>query len=102
VSWTTADPEYWLALREAEDLMKAIRDEMIITSFQTGGRPKEVSLSCALIIALTGNALLNWLLSRHQKQREACAATVQEIIQVTENLGEEDYRFMETIVGVLS
>ncbi|PCH38214.1 hypothetical protein WOLCODRAFT_136105 [Wolfiporia cocos MD-104 SS10] len=91
--------DYWDLLEEVSDHIATLSPSMMKMSFYNQ-RGHALALKVCMIVSLTASAELHRLLAGHlPESRLKCIDTVFEIVSVTRGLKDEDYIFLDPILG---
>ncbi|CCL99121.1 uncharacterized protein FIBRA_01135 [Fibroporia radiculosa] len=91
--------DYWELLEEISEHLATLNPAMLKTSFFRQ-REYALTLKMCMIISLTASAELHRLLANHHTEsRHRCVDIVFEIVGITKGLTDEDYIFLDPILG---
>jgi len=91
--------EYWDLLEDIYEHISTLNPSMLKTSFFRQ-REHALALKMCMIISLTAAAELHRLLaSHHPESRSECVDLVFQIVGITKGLQDEDYIFLDPILG---
>ncbi|TFY67291.1 hypothetical protein EVJ58_g1734 [Rhodofomes roseus] len=91
--------DYWGRLEEVLEHNSTLTVSTLKSSF-AGHRQLALALKMSTILSLTAAAELHRVLARHHpNSRAKCLSTVLEIVGITKELRDDDYHFLDPILG---